>query len=49
MSGILMGRLTTAEKVVDLVSFMCSPVSSYMVGCGLITDGGMGMSLSAMT
>ncbi|KAI2618026.1 NAD(P)-binding protein [Hypomontagnella submonticulosa] len=44
VSGIPMGRLATAEEVADTVMFLCSPMSSYITGCGLIVDGGMSLS-----
>ncbi|KAJ0418286.1 hypothetical protein BJY00DRAFT_288263 [Aspergillus carlsbadensis] len=33
-------RIASAEEVADVVAFLCSPRSSYMVGCGVIVDGG---------
>ncbi|KAL3484071.1 hypothetical protein BJX62DRAFT_244311 [Aspergillus germanicus] len=33
-------RIANAEEVADVVVFLCSPRSSYMVGCGVIVDGG---------
>ncbi|KAI0894279.1 NAD(P)-binding protein [Annulohypoxylon nitens] len=48
LSGIPMGRLATADEVADVVLFLCSPMSSYMTGCGLVVDGGMSISTSAV-
>ncbi|KAI1079827.1 NAD(P)-binding protein [Whalleya microplaca] len=47
LSGIPMGRLATADEIADFVLFLCSPMSSYMTGCGLIVDGGMSISVRA--
>jgi NAD(P)-dependent dehydrogenase (short-subunit alcohol dehydrogenase family) len=33
-------RIANAEEVADMVAFLCSPSSSYMVGCGIIVKGG---------
>ncbi|OTB01302.1 hypothetical protein M426DRAFT_323573 [Hypoxylon sp. CI-4A] len=46
LSGIPMGRLATAEEVADMVLFLCSPMSSYITGCGYILDGGMSLSVA---
>ncbi|KAI1774072.1 3-oxoacyl-reductase [Hypoxylon cercidicola] len=43
LSGIPMGRLATAEEIADMVLSLCSPMSSYMTGCGLVADGGMSL------
>lgn len=43
LSGIPMGRLATPEEIADMVLFLCSPMSSYMTGCGLVADGGMSL------
>lgn len=44
LSGLPIGRLATAEEVADVVLFLCSPMSSYMTGCGIVVDGGMSIS-----
>lgn len=43
LSGIPMGRLASAEEIADIALFLCSPMSSYMTGCGLVADGGMSL------
>ena len=43
VEGVPMGRLATADEIADVALFLCSPMSSYMTGCGLVADGGMSL------
>ncbi|ROW12014.1 hypothetical protein VPNG_05208 [Cytospora leucostoma] len=38
--AVPIGRIAKPEEVADVVIFLCSPRSSYMIGCGVIVDGG---------
>ncbi|KAF7960446.1 hypothetical protein EAE96_000127 [Botrytis aclada] len=38
--AVPLGRIAVPEEVADVVVFLCSPRSSYMIGCALIVDGG---------
>lgn len=38
--AVPIGRIATPEEVADVVIFLCSPRSSYMIGCGVVVDGG---------
>lgn len=38
--AISMGRLGTAEDVVNAIAFACSPMASWMTGSNLVIDGG---------
>lgn len=39
-SAVPMGRMAHAKEIADSVMFLCSERSSYIIGCGLIVDGG---------
>jgi NAD(P)-dependent dehydrogenase (short-subunit alcohol dehydrogenase family) len=45
MQQLPMGRLAIAEETADVVMFLCSPRASYVTGCNMVVDGGMGLSL----
>ena len=36
-----LGRIATVDEVVDLVSFLASPSSSYITGASMAIDGGI--------
>lgn len=38
--AVPIGRIADSEEIADTVIFLCSPRSSYIIGCGLIVDGG---------
>lgn len=35
-----MGRLGMMEEIADCITFLASPMSSFMTGAGLVADGG---------
>ncbi|KAG8158590.1 hypothetical protein KVR01_011712 [Diaporthe batatas] len=39
-AAVPMGRMALSEEIADSVIFLCSPLSSFITGCGLIVDGG---------
>jgi NAD(P)-dependent dehydrogenase (short-subunit alcohol dehydrogenase family) len=41
-------RIANAEEVADVVAFLCSPRSSYMVSCGIIVDGDTTLTMFAI-
>ncbi|KAI0886286.1 3-alpha--hydroxysteroid dehydrogenase [Annulohypoxylon maeteangense] len=43
-TAVPIGRIALADEVADAVMFLCSPMSSYAVGCNLILDGGTTLS-----
>lgn len=40
-AGVSMGRLGRPEEVAAAVTFLCSPLASYITGTNLVVDGGM--------
>lgn len=38
-----LGRMGTSEEIADVVTFLCSPNSSFITGQNIIVDGGIGL------
>jgi 3-oxoacyl-[acyl-carrier protein] reductase len=47
--GIPLGRFGATEELAGTVSFLLSPAAAYVTGAVLRVDGGLGLSVSAMT